>query len=128
MKKLNPRRLLHIFDESDFEKLDLLIQKINQPATDDKVSEYINSKLSANTKSLLVDSTSDATKRAIINDLNDILLTDADFYNSERFESIKLTAQGEELRQKTDRDESEIIFFNRLLLEAYYNTPESRDY
>ncbi|NER02062.1 MAG: hypothetical protein F6K17_05145, partial [Okeania sp. SIO3C4] len=126
VKSLNPRRLLHIFDESDFENLDLLIQKINQPAADDQVSKYINSKLSPNTKSLLVDSKSDATKRAVINDLNDILLTDANFYNSQRFESIKLTAQGEELRQKTDRNESEIIFFNRLLLEAYYNTPNSR--
>ncbi|MEM1167563.1 MAG: hypothetical protein AAGJ08_00335 [Cyanobacteria bacterium P01_H01_bin.35] len=145
VKKLNPRRLLHIFDESDFKDINSLIKKIKQPTEEDKVSKYINSKLSDNTKSLLMKSISNTTKRAIINDLNDILLTDADFYNSERFESIKLTAQGEVLRQeipvlkqeikeldpknqefkeKTYKYESKIIFFNRLLLEGYYNTSE----
>ncbi len=126
MKKLNPRRLLHIFDESDFKDINSLIKKIKQPTEEDKVSKYIHSKLSANTKSLLLDSTSNTTKTAIINDLNDILLTDGNFYNDERFESIKLTTKGELFKQQTDKDESEIIFFNRLLLEAHYNTSKER--
>lgn len=124
VKSLNPRRLLHIFEEGDFYKLDKLIQLIKQPLTDDPVSQYINSQFSANTRSLLTDSKSPATKTAIIQDLNKLLL-DTNFYDSARFQKIKLSAQAEELRQKNNKTETEIIFFNRLLLEAAYNSDKS---
>ncbi|NES43899.1 hypothetical protein [Moorena sp. SIO2C4] len=44
LKSLRPKLLLNSFDESDFKDIDSLIQKLAQPQ--DKVSEYINSKLS----------------------------------------------------------------------------------
>lgn len=51
------------------------------------------------------------------------------FYNFQRFRKVKLSAQAEELRQKNNKTETEMIFFNRLLLEAAYNSvrnPEER--
>ncbi|MEM7713198.1 MAG: hypothetical protein AAF349_06390, partial [Cyanobacteria bacterium P01_A01_bin.68] len=90
----------------------------------DPVSQYINSQLSANTRSLLTDSKSPVTKTAIIQDLNKLLL-DTNFYDSARFQKITLSAQAEELRQKNNKTETEIIFFNRLLLEAAYNSDKS---
>lgn len=120
VKSLNPRRLLHIFAETDFYNLNLLITRIKQPLEDDLVSQYINSKLSTNTKALLSDSSSDATKQAVIKDLNQLLL-DANFYDDLRFAQVTLAAQAEELKQKNNKTEAEIIFFNRLLLEAIYN-------
>lgn len=130
VKKLNPRRLLHVFDESDFKQLDKLINMIKFPETDDVnplVSQYINEHLSPETKTLMVNGSSEKFKQALIEDLNELLL-DPNFYNEQRFPNINTTKVIESITKNNKIDEEEkTILLNRLLLETHYNkTAEDR--
>ncbi|NEO75993.1 hypothetical protein [Moorena sp. SIO4G3] len=114
LKSLRPKLLLNSFDESDFKDIDSLIQKLAQPQ--DNVSEYISSKLSETTK-LLLKAKTEGTKQAVIRELNNLLLQE-DFYNGQRFEEVTLTTEVKALSLGDYK--SDLVHFNRLLLEASY--------
>jgi hypothetical protein len=117
VESLRPRLLLNSFDSSDFPNLGSLIQKLREPK--DKVSKYINSKLSKNTL-LLLGSDSPGRTTAIITDFNALLL-DQSFYSAVDFEGVKVTQVTQLLIQnKASLDTPDIIYLNRLLLEAAY--------
>ncbi|NEO07895.1 hypothetical protein [Moorena sp. SIO3I8] len=114
LKSLRPKLLLNSFDESDFKDIDSLIQKLAQP--EDNVSKYINSKLSETTK-LLLKAKTEGTKQAVIRELNNLLLQE-DFYNKQRFEGVTLTTEVKVLSLGDYK--SDLVHFNRLLIEASY--------
>jgi phage-related protein len=117
LESLSPRRILNSFDASDFTTINNLIQKLREPK--DKVSEYISSKLSSNTK-LLLASDSSGRNAAVITALNELLL-DQQFYSAGRFEGVTLTKNAQLLIQKRETLESgDMLYLNRLLLEATY--------
>ncbi|MEH2168016.1 MAG: hypothetical protein V7K41_15330 [Nostoc sp.] len=117
VESLSPRRILNSFDASNFTNINSLIQKLREPK--DKVSEYISSKLPSNTK-LLLASDSSGRNTAVITALNELLL-DPQFYSADRFEGVKLTSNANLLIQnKASLSPGDILYLNRLLLEAAY--------
>ncbi|MDF0551810.1 hypothetical protein [Kamptonema sp. UHCC 0994] len=115
VRSLSPHRLLNSFEDSDFIKFDNLLTKLQE--SNDSVSAYIKSQLTANTQSLLAIN-SPGTKTAVIRDLNRLLL-DENLYTPERFKDVSLSAEAQKLSQGDYRNN--IVHFNRVLIESNYS-------
>lgn len=115
VKSLSPHRILNGFEDSDFINFDGFLQKLRE--SQDSITVYIKSQLSANTQSLLAVN-SPGTKTAVIRDLNRLLL-DENLYKPDQFQGVQLSAEAQKLSQGEYRNN--IVHFNRVLIESTYS-------
>ena len=135
MKSLRPVMVLNTFSgASDFKAGDArgFIDRLNAHATTDPVSQYIWGKLEDSQKAIL--QTTNPGTIAMLSSVLNGLLSDPFFYLEIRFEAFKTGLSDEEAFSKKDKallaknsrheslDELELIRFNRLLLEAAYES------
>lgn len=114
VKSLSPHRILNSFENSDFINFDKFLEKLRE--SQDSLTVYIKSQLTANTQSLLAVN-SPGTKVAIIRDLNRLLL-DENLYKPEQLQGIQLSPEAQKLSQGDYRNN--IVHFNRVLIESNY--------
>ncbi len=114
VKSLSPHRIINSFEDSDFINFDKFLEKLRE--SQDSLTVYIKSQLTANTQSLLAVN-SPGTKVALIRDLNRLLL-DENLYKPDQLQGIQLSPEAQKLSQGDYRNN--IVHFNRVLIESNY--------
>jgi len=105
---------------SDIIGLESLTTKLKQPFKDDGVSQYLTSKLSVPTRSLLAknDTTRADMEGAFVKDFN-LIVNGESIFEVQRFAKVKLSAETSRLLQQNPQG-ADLARLNRLLLQDAY--------
>lgn len=109
------------FSAGDVANLDALANRIQHPMTNDQVSAFISSQLSANTESILTNYLGGKNSKllhALVDDLNQIIKS-GPIYDPQRFAGVKLSTEATLLLEQNPKGTNLARLNRRLLLDAY---------
>ena len=120
-------RILHgeygapAFSAGDIADLQLLANRLKQPAAEDAVSQYLAMQLAPGTRNLLTNyygRPAESLRRALADDLNRILRSEF-LYEAQRFTNITLSAKTRRLLEQPAQGLDLVRLNRKLLLEVY---------